>query len=128
MSLVSPLNRVLGLVSAKEGAEHWWAQRLTAIALVPLGLWFAFALGGLGDLTYDSVVAFIGQPLNSILLILTVLTLSYHSHLGVQVVAEDYLHGPSIKVIVIVVVSFAHVTMAVVGVFAVLKVAFGTPG
>ena len=128
MSLVSPLNRVLGLGSAKEGAEHWWAQRLTAIALVPLGLWFAFALGGLGDLTYDSVVAFIGQPLNSILLILTVLTLSYHSHLGVQVVAEDYLHGPSIKVIVIASVLFAHVTVAVAGIFAVLKVAFGTPG
>ena len=128
MSLVSPLSRVLGLGSAKEGAEHWWAQRLTAIALVPLGLWFAFALGGLGELTYDSVVAFIGQPLNSILLILTVLTLSYHSHLGLQVVAEDYLHGPSTKVIVIVAISFAHITMAVVGVFAVLKVAFGTPG
>ena len=61
MSLVSPLSRVLGLGSAKEGAEHWWAQRLTAIALVPLGLWFAFAIGGLGDLTYGSVVAFIGQ-------------------------------------------------------------------
>ena len=128
MSLVSPLNRVLGLGSAKEGAEHWWAQRLTAIALVPLGLWFAFTFGGLGDFSYDSVVAFIGQPLNSILLILTVLTLSYHSHLGVQVVAEDYLHGPSIKVIVIASVLFAHVTVAVAGIFAVLKVAFGTPG
>ena len=128
MSLVSPLNRVLGLGSAKEGAEHWWAQRLTAVALVPLGLWLAFALGGLDELSYDSVVAFIGQPLNSILLILTVFALSYHSHLGVQVVVEDYVHGPSIKVITIVAVSFAHVAVTVAGVFAVLKVAFGAPG
>ena len=128
MSLVSPLNRVLGLGSAKEGAEHWWAQRLTAVALVPLGLWFAFALGGLDDLSYGSVVAFIGQPVNSILLILTVFTLTYHSHLGVQVVVEDYVHGPSIKIVTIVVISFAHVAVAVAGVFAVLKVAFGAPG
>ena len=128
MSLVSPLNRVLGLGSAKEGAEHWWAQRLTAVALVPLGLWFAFALGGLDDLSYGSVEAFIGQPLNSILLILTVFTLTYHSHLGVQVVVEDYVHGPSIKIVTIVAVSFAHVAVAVAGVFAVLKVAFGAPG
>lgn len=128
MSLVSPLNRVLGLGSAKEGAEHWWVQRLTAVALAPLGLWLALALGGLDDLSYDSVAGFIREPLNSILLILTLLTLSYHSQLGVQVVVEDYVHGPSVKVLAIVAVSFAHVAVAVAGVFAVLKVAFGAPG
>ena len=128
MSLTSPLNRALGLGSAKRGAGHWWLQRLTAVALVPLGLWLAIALGGLDGLNYAVVVAFIREPLNGILLSLTLLTLSYHSQLGVQVVVEDYVHGPSLKVATIVACSFAHVAVAVAGVFAVLKVAFGAPG
>ena len=125
MSLVSPLSRVLGLGSAKEGAEHWWAQRLTAVALIPLGLWFAFAIAGLPDLSYGSVVTFIRVPMNGILLVLTLVTLSYHSQLGVQVIVEDYVHGASVKVVTIVVLSFAHVAVAVAGIFAVMKVAFG---
>ena len=128
MSLTSPLNRALGLGSAKRGAGQWWLQRLTAVALVPLGLWLAIALGGLDGLNYAVVVAFIREPLNGILLSLTLLTLSYHSQLGVQVVVEDYVHGPSLKVATIVAFSFAHVVVAVAGVFAVLKVAFGASG
>jgi len=128
MSLTSPLNRALGLGSAKQGAGHWWLQRLTAVALVPLGLWLALALGGLDGLNHAAVVAFIREPLNGILLSLTLLTLSYHSQLGVQVVVEDYVHGPGLKVATIVASSFAHVAVAVAGVFAVLRVAFGAPG
>lgn len=128
MSLVSPLNRVLGLGSAKEGAEHWWAQRLTAAALIPLGLWFALALAGLPDFSYDSVIAFMRAPANGILLVLVLITLSYHSQLGVQVIVEDYVHGASLKVVTIVILSFAHVAVAVAGIFAVLKIAFGAPG
>lgn len=128
MSLVSPLSRVLGLGSAKEGAEHWWVQRLTAVALVPLGLWLALAIAGLDDLSYDSVVGFIQSPVNSILLILTFATLSYHSQLGVQVVVEDYVHGASLKIVTLVAVSFAHIAVAVVGIFAVLKIASGAAG
>ena len=94
---------------------------------MPLGLWLALAVGGLDDLAHDSVTGFIREPMNSILLILSILTLSYHSQLGVQVVVEDYVHGPSIKVVTIVAVSFAHIAVAVAGVFAVLKVAFGAP-
>ena len=127
MSLVSPLGRVLGLGSAKEGVEHWWLQRLSAVALVPLGLWLAFALLGLDDFGYDSVVALLQSPLSSILLVLTVITLTYHSQLGVQVVVEDYVAGP-LKIATLVLVSFAHIVVAVAGVFAVLKVAFGAPG
>ena len=128
MSLGSPLSRVLGLGSAKEGAEHWWVQRLTAVALVPLGLWLAFAIAGLDDLSYDSVVGFIQSPVNSILLILTFATLSYHSQLGVQVVVEDYVHGASLKIVTLVAVSFAHIAVAVAGICAVLKTAFGAAG
>jgi succinate dehydrogenase / fumarate reductase membrane anchor subunit len=125
MSLVSPLNKALGLGSAKEGAEHWWVQRLSAVALIPLGLWFAVALAGMEDMTYRSVIEFIRHPVNSILLILALITLTYHSQLGVQVVVEDYVHSSTLKVITIVAVSFVHILVAVAGIFAVLKVALG---
>lgn len=125
MRLVSPLNRVLGLGSAKTGVEHWWAQRLTAVALVPLGAWFAMALAGLDGFSYAAVVGLIQVPINSVLLILTLSALSYHSHLGVQVVIEDYVHSPGIKVFSLVAASFAHIAVAVAGIFAVLRVAFG---
>ena len=127
MSLVSPLGRVLGLGSAKEGVEHWWSQRLSAVALVPLGLWLAFVFIGVGDFDYGAVVALMQSPINSIVLVLTVITLTYHSQLGVQVVVEDYVSGP-LKILTLVLVSFVHVAVAVAGVFAVLKVAFGAPG
>ena len=127
MRLVSPLNRVLGLGSAKSGVEHWWAQRLTAAALIPLGLWFAGALAGPDELTYAAVVALIQAPFNSVMLILALFALSYHSHLGVQMVIEDYVHTPAVKVFSLVASSFAHIAVAVAGIFAVLKVAFGAP-
>ena len=125
MNLVTPLNRVLGLGSAKGGVEHWWAQRVTAAALVLLGLWFAFAVAALDDFSYVSVVAWIEQPITSVLLILTALTVSYHSYLGVQVVIEDYVHDNAAKVILLTLSTFAHVAFAIVGLFAILKIAFG---
>ena len=127
MRLVNPLNRVLGLGSAKTGVEHWWAQRLTAVALIPLGLWFAAALAGPDELNYAAVVALIQAPFNSVMLILALFALSYHSHLGVQMVIEDYVHTPAVKVFSLVASSFAHIAVAVAGIFAVLKVAFGAP-
>ena len=128
MRLVSPLNRVLGLGSAKSGVEHWWAQRLTAVALIPLGLWLVAALaGGPDELSYAAVVALIQAPFNSVMLILALFALSYHSHLGVQMVIEDYVHTPAVKVFSLVAASFAHIAVAVAGIFAVLKVAFGAP-
>ena len=86
MSLVTPLNRVLGLGSAKDGVEHWWAQRLSAVALALLGLWLVFAFIGLADFRHDTVVNWLQAPSASILMILTLLTLGYHSQLGVQTV------------------------------------------
>ncbi len=125
MRLVSPLNRVLGLGSAKTGVEHWWAQRLTAAALVPLGLWFSMALAAQEELSYAAAVALIQAPFNSVMLILSVFALSYHSHLGVQMVIEDYVHTPAVKVFSLVAALFAHIAVAAAGTFAVLKVAFG---
>jgi len=127
MSLQSPLSRVLGLGSAKAGAGHWWMQRLTAVALVPLGLWFVFALLGLQHGNYQMVSAWVAEPGNSILLILLVLTLVYHSSLGLQVVIEDYVHGAT-KIMTLVAMQFVHVIMAVGGVYAIVVVSVGGAG
>lgn len=124
MSLVTPLNRVLGLGSTKAGAEHWWWQRLTAVALVLLGPWFAASLLALDDFSYATVVGWASRPLSSVLLILTVLVVSYHSYLGVQVVIEDYVHTPAFKVAAVMGSAFAHFGLAVAALFAILKVAF----
>lgn len=124
MNLVTPLNRVLGLGSAKGGVEHWWVQRVSAAALAALGLWLVVSLALLGDFSYAAVTAWIGRPVTSVLLILTVLTTARHSHLGVQVVIEDYVHAKGSKVVLIVLSTFLHAAIAIVGLFAVLKIAF----
>jgi succinate dehydrogenase / fumarate reductase membrane anchor subunit len=127
VSIVTPLNRVLGLGSAKSGAEHWWAQRLTAAALVPLGLWLAWSLIELSDFSYATVTAWMSRPVPSILLVLTALTLTYHSYLGVQVVLEDYVSGKAAKLVSLVLSTFIHFVVAIAALFAILKLAFGAP-
>lgn len=122
----TPLSRVLGLGSAKEGTSHWWAQRLSAIALLPLGLWLLLSLAllvGSGHTDYLSVIDWIGRPINTVLLALFVATVCYHSALGVQVVIEDYVHG-WLKVAALILQKFAHALAAVTGIFAILRIAF----
>ena len=125
MSLISPLNRVLGLGAAGGGAEHWWAQRLTAVALVPLGLWLLISLGSLEASSYEAVVAWLQRPLTGMLLLLTVAVFVYHSYLGVQVVVEDYVGGHAARVVVLVASLFLHVVLAVAAIYSILRVAFG---
>jgi succinate dehydrogenase / fumarate reductase membrane anchor subunit len=127
VNLTTPLSKVLGLGSAKSGVEHWWVQRLTAVALVPLGLWFAVTLLGFESLSYAAVVAWMREPLTAVLLLLTVVTVVYHSYLGIQVVVEDYVHAKGAKVVVLVLSVFVHFFLLTAAVFAVLKVAFGAP-
>jgi succinate dehydrogenase / fumarate reductase membrane anchor subunit len=125
MSLRSPLGRVLGLGSAKEGVHHWWVQRLTSIALVPLSIWFVVSLLSLPSLDHATVVAWMGASWTALLLILFVLVATWHSQLGVRVVVDDYVHGSGVRTLTLVVVTFLHALIAAAGVFAVLKVAFG---
>lgn len=125
MRLTTPLNRVLGLGAAKSGVEHWWMQRLTAAALVPLGLWFAIALAGLDLSSHAALAAWIQRPIPCVLLLLTTVTAIYHSHLGIGVVIEDYVHSEGAKLTAIVVSAFAHVFAGVAAVFSILRIAFG---
>ena len=122
MSLRSPLGRVLGLGTAKDGTAHFLAQRVTAVALAILGSWFVVSLAGLEAHTYLDVIRFLRNPVNGILLVLTFATLCYHSYLGVQVVIEDYVHGPGAKLAALVLSRFAHVLLAVAAVVSILDV------
>jgi succinate dehydrogenase / fumarate reductase, membrane anchor subunit len=124
MSLRSPLGRVLGTGSAKEGVHHWWLQRLTSIALVPLTIWFVVSLLSLPSFEYVTVVSWMAQSWTALLLILFILAATWHSQLGLRVVVEDYVHGGS-KTLTLVVITFIHALVAAASVFAVLKVAFG---
>ncbi len=124
MSLRSPLGKVLGKGSAKEGVHHWWVQRLTSVALVPLTVWFVVSLLSLPSLEHVTVVSWMAHSWTALFLILFILVTPWHSQLGVQVVVEDYVHG-GVKTLTLVVITFIHAVVAAAGVFAVLKVAFG---
>jgi len=125
MSLRSPLRRVTGLGSAKSGAAHWYAQRVTAAALVLLGLWFVVSLATLGGASHALVVAWLSSPLASALAVLLVLTSAYHALLGLQVVIEDYVADKNTRTGMLLAVKFALVVAAVIGVLAVLRIALG---
>jgi succinate dehydrogenase / fumarate reductase, membrane anchor subunit len=124
MSLRSPLGRVLGLGSAKEGVHHWWLQRLTSVALIPLAVWFAVSLITLPSLDHTTVVVWMAQTWTALFLILLVLIGTWHSQLGLRVVVEDYIRSGT-KTLALVIITFAHTLIAAAGVFAILKVAFG---
>jgi succinate dehydrogenase / fumarate reductase, membrane anchor subunit len=125
-SLRSPIRRVIHLGSAKDGTGHWWAQRVTSVALLFLGLWFLGALIVNADFSYAAVTQWIGRPINAVLLSLFVITSVYHSKLGVQVVVEDYVSHPGYKMVTMLLLNFAHVVLAALGVFSVLRIAFGS--
>jgi len=124
MSLRSPLSRVLGLGAAGDGPGHWWAQRISAVGTGLLAVWFASGIIGLDLADRAAVAAWVARPLNSVLLILLVATMSYHSNLGVRVVIEDYSRGWS-KVTGVVAVQFIHAVLAGVGIIAILRMALG---
>lgn len=123
--LRTPLARARGLGSAREGVKHWWAQRLTAIALIPLVVWFAISLVMLSGADYDIARAWIGSPFVMVLLILTIVIGLHHGQLGLQVVIEDYVHGDGWKLALIVAVRFVAVIFGLAAVVAILRIGFG---
>ena len=125
MSLRTPLGRVLGKGAAKEGVHHWWVQRLTSVALIPLAVSFVVSLFALPTLDYGVVHMWVHQTWTAILLILFIALACWHSKLGVQVVIEDYVHGGA-KTLVLILSTFVHTLIAAASIFAVLKVAFGS--
>ncbi len=125
MSLRSPLGKVRGLGSAKEGVEHWWLQRMTAIALIPLVIWFVASIAALAGADYVTFREWIATPLVSVLLVLLTIATFHHAQLGLQVVLEDYVHLEWLKIASIGLVKFAAIGLSVATIFSVLKVALG---
>lgn len=125
MGLRTPLAEARGLGSAKEGVGHWWHQRLTAVALVPLTLWFGFSVALLGSADYYTVIDWIAHPVNAVLMILLLAAGFWHGALGVQEVIEDYVSTEWKKVVLLLLVQLAAVVLALAGVFAVLRIALG---
>jgi len=125
LSLRSPLGQALGSGSAKDGTEHWWAQQLTSVALLILGGWFLVSIVRLDSFAHTAILDWAGRPFNSVMLLLLVVTLAWHSALGVGGVIDDYVHGPFIKVVSLLLNRFAHVFLAMAAVVSILKIALG---
>ena len=125
MSLRSPLRRVTYLGTAKGGSSHWYAQRVTALALVLLGLWLVAALATMGGASYANVVAWLSSPVSAAFAVLLVLVAAWHAMLGLQVVIEDYVGAKGQRLAVLLFVKFVFAVAAVIGVLAVLRIAFG---
>ena len=125
MSLRSPLSRVEGLGSAKDGTAHWLAQRISAVALIPLTLWLVFSLATLPALDYDTVRIWLSVPITGFLAVLLVAVSTYHSYLGTTVIIEDYVHSNGMKVLTLTTVKFLYVLCGGLGVFAILRVMLG---
>lgn len=123
MSIQTPLNRARGLGSAKSGVAHFWHQRVTAVALVPLTIWFVWAVARYTGAPYDDVRAFLGDPFNAAAMLLFVIAGLYHAALGVQVVIEDYITREGMKLALLLLTKFAAFAIGVVSAIAVLRIA-----
>ena len=125
MSLRSPLSKAVGLGSAKHGFSHWWWQRVTALALIPLCLWFVYSLLCLLNGDHSDATNWLSSPINASLMLLFVLTAIYHAQTGMQVIIEDYIHTKWLNLSLILGIKFASVCMAVLAIISVLKVVLG---
>lgn len=123
MNLRSPLSQVLGRGAARSGVHHWWAQRVSAVALVPLTVWLLCSLLRLPFSNHALVTQWMATGLHPVWLILTVLAMAWHSQLGVQTVIEDYVTGKLAKPLLLLAVNFLHVVVAAAAVLAVLRLA-----
>ncbi|MBV9859654.1 MAG: succinate dehydrogenase, hydrophobic membrane anchor protein [Alphaproteobacteria bacterium] len=123
----SPLGRAIGLGSAKEGVEHWWRQRISSIALVPLTLWFVVVVIRLAGTGLDAFTAWIGHPVPAVVMVLLLSATFYHADLGLRVIVEDYVAPEWVKLVLIILIRLGCIALGVAGVFAVLKIALAAP-
>jgi succinate dehydrogenase / fumarate reductase membrane anchor subunit len=125
-ALRTPLGRVRGLGSARGGTHHWWMQRVTSIALLPLTIWFVFSAVGLAGAGYAETRAFISAPLNAVLLLALIGLTFHHMAAGLQVVVEDYMRGEFARMATILVIKGVALLMALASALAVLRIALGS--
>lgn len=119
----SPLARAMGLGSAKEGVGHWWSERVSAVALVPLTPWFIASIIAHSHSDYASFIGWLRTPIATILMISLLVALFYHAALGLQVVVEDYVHSGA-KFAAVIAVRLGCLALPIAGVVATLRIAF----
>lgn len=121
----TPLSRVKGLGAAGHGVEHWWLQRVTAVANIPLIIAFVIVVAALSGSNYAQAVAIVSHPLVAIILALAVISVANHMRLGMQVVIEDYVHDTGLRIAAVIANNFYAAVIAVACLYAILKVSLG---
>jgi len=122
-SLETPLHKVQGLGASHSGTGHFWRERITSAALIPLSLWFAYAMLGLVGTNEVAVVSFLAHPWNAILMAAFAVISFYHLSLGLQVVIDDYVHTTGIKLFLLLLVRFVVIAASISCVFALIRIA-----
>ncbi|MGH8477571.1 MAG: succinate dehydrogenase, hydrophobic membrane anchor protein [Methylococcales bacterium] len=122
MQYRSPISKARGLGSAKQGFHHWWTQRITAVALIPLTLWFGISLVLVPGADYQTIVGWISSPWNTVLLIATIIAVFYHAILGLQVIIEDYVHGELVKIAAILATKLILILYALAALYATFRI------
>ena len=125
MSLRTPLGHVRGLGSARSGTRHFWHQRLTSVAGVPLSIFFVVLVISLIGRNHAAAVQILGSPPIAILMLLFILTITYHMQIGMQVIIEDYAHGEASKLVLLIANTFFSIAIGLASAFAILKISFG---
>ena len=125
MSMRTPLKNVRYLGSAKDGTSHFWHQRLTAVANVPLAIAFIILVVMLSGASHSEFVDVVGSPLGAVIMIATILSVTWHMRLGMQIVIEDYVHAEGTKILLVLGNTFFTAAIALLSIFAVLKLSFG---
>jgi len=122
MAFRTPLARARGLGAAKSGFHHWWLQRVTAVALIPLTVWFGFGIAALPGAGYADAVVWISAPLNTVLLISLIIATCYHAALGLQVFVEDYVHAEWLKIATILTANLFFILLSLAALYATLRI------
>ena len=125
MSMRTPLRQVRGLGSAKSGTEHFWHQRLTAMANIPLTIGFVVVVASLMGRNHAAVVQILGSPFVAVLMLLFILSATVHMRIGMQVIIEDYVHDDVAKFTLLIANTFFAIVVALTSAFAILKLSFG---
>lgn len=125
MNMRTPLSQVRGLGSAKEGTDHFWKQRLTGIANIPLTIFFVFLVVSMVGADHSTAASLIASPLVSIILLMMIVAGLYHMRLGMQTIIEDYVNAEGMKIVLIIANTFFSFAVGAACIFAVLKISFG---
>lgn len=123
MQYRSDIKRVKGLGTAKHGFSHWWMQRLSAVLMIPLGLWFFYSLMTMETISADAAIMWLQDPFQALLMALWTITVVYHATLGLQVIIEDYVHGKAMALTLLTLIKFAMFAMMVATFFSLFKLA-----